>query len=169
MSKYDNADAKFFVSGQNSEEFFNFCEGSLDVLYLKACLDIKLELRDYVRGGMRQEDEVDSLDPQNSSHSTTTGRASKWQDGILKTINRLADIVAGSRNPAAAPVTALAANIPATVQAQDEDMLIDRIGKLHHLIEQVKEQEGQTDAALANSLALSAALTTLRNRLAALE
>ncbi|KAE9060442.1 hypothetical protein PF010_g30216 [Phytophthora fragariae] len=40
MSKYGKADAKFFVSGQNSEEFFNFCEGSLDVMYLKACLDI---------------------------------------------------------------------------------------------------------------------------------
>ncbi|KAE9341051.1 hypothetical protein PF008_g10828 [Phytophthora fragariae] len=125
---------------------------------------------------MRQEDEVDSLDMQNSSHSTTTGRASKWQDGILKTINRLADIVAGSRNPAAAPVTALAANVPATVQAQDEDMLIDRIGKLHHLIEQVKErqrrleQEGQTDAALANSLALyQQRLQLYENRLAALE
>ncbi|KAE8957024.1 hypothetical protein PR001_g31524 [Phytophthora rubi] len=123
---------------------------------------------------MRQEDEVDSLDMQNSSHSTTTGRASKWQDGILKTINRLADIVAGSRNPAAAPVTALAANVPATVQAQDEDMLIDRIGKLHHLIEQVKErqrrleQEGQTDAALANSLALyQQRLQLYENRLAA--
>ncbi|KAJ8576561.1 hypothetical protein ON010_g2653 [Phytophthora cinnamomi] len=155
MSKYGKACAKFFVSGQNSEEFFNFCEGNLRVLYLKACLDIKPELKDYVRGGMRQEDEVDSLNLQNSSYTTTAGRIPKWQDGILKTINRLADIVVGGRAPVATP----AENVPAT-RPENEDVLFDRIDKLHHLIDQVKERqrkaelEGQTAAALANSLTL---------------
>lgn len=97
-----------------------------------------------------------------------------------KTINRLADIVAGGRTPAAvpvaAPVAAPATNVSAAKQAEDEDMLIDRIGKLHHLIEQVKErqrkveQEGQTDTALANGLALyQQRLQLYESRQAALE
>ncbi|GMF41449.1 unnamed protein product [Phytophthora fragariaefolia] len=110
-------------------------------------------LKGYVRGGMRQEDEVDSLDRLNSSITSTTNRALKWQDGILKTIYRLADIVAGDRTA----VTTPAAHVPAA-RPDDEDVLIDRVDKLRHLIDHVKdlqrkaELEDQMDASLANSL-----------------
>eukprot|EP00644_Phytophthora_capsici_P019361 jgi/Phyca11/48913/gw1.259.1.1 len=45
-SKYVKAYAEFYVSGQNSNEFYNFCEGKLDVVHLKACLQVKPELEE---------------------------------------------------------------------------------------------------------------------------
>ncbi|KAG1684911.1 hypothetical protein DVH05_010177 [Phytophthora capsici] len=171
-SKYVKAYAKFYVSGQNSNEFYNFCEGKLDVVHLKACLQVKPELEEYVRGGMREEDEIDSLGLCGGKTKRLTSTSSKWQDGLLKTVNRLADIViGGGQNAAKMPPSEKP--IPTS---QDEDLLIERIGKLHQLIGQVQERQrkteldGHVDATLAASLTLyQQRLQQNEDRLAALE
>ncbi|OWY95935.1 hypothetical protein PHMEG_00033924 [Phytophthora megakarya] len=136
-SKYVKAYSRFYVSGQNSNEFFNFCDGILDVVYLKTCIKIKPELEEYIRGGMRKEDEIDSLDLKND----VTARRP-----------RLQKIVVADRSAAASQAL--------DISAEDGYIQIDRIGKLHRLINQVKERQRRAelergaDGGLATSLVL---------------
>ncbi|KAE9017753.1 hypothetical protein PR002_g13303 [Phytophthora rubi] len=150
---YAKAYPKFFVSGQNSEEFYNFCSGDLDVAYLRVCVTEKPELEAFVRGGMHEQDEIDSLGLAALPPPST--KPSKWQDEVLKTVNRIADIFV--RAPAVVAPPSIAATTPAP---HEEDVLIDRIAKLHQLIDQVKdsqrksEQSECVDSTLARSISL---------------
>ncbi|EEY58667.1 uncharacterized protein PITG_10782 [Phytophthora infestans T30-4] len=104
--KYVKAYSKFYVSGQNSNDFYNFWEENLDVVNLRACIAIKPELED----------------------------------------DQTADTTAQTD--------------PSTARPEDESTLLDRIDKLHRLIQQVKERqekansEGQVDNTLSKSLKL---------------
>ncbi|ETK88718.1 hypothetical protein L915_07067 [Phytophthora nicotianae] len=59
--KFVKALARFNVSGQSSNEFNDFCNANLEVLYLRVCTGVKPELMDFVSGGMHEGDEIDSL------------------------------------------------------------------------------------------------------------
>ncbi|EGZ15962.1 hypothetical protein PHYSODRAFT_316085 [Phytophthora sojae] len=150
---YAKAYAKFFVSGQNSEEFYNFCSGDLDVAFLRVCVAEKPELEAFVRGGMHEQDEIDSLGLAALPPPST--KPSKWQDQVLKTVNWIADIFV--RAPAVVAPPSIAATTPAP---HEEDVLIDRIAKLHQLIDQVKEsqrkseQSGYVDSTLVRCIGL---------------
>ncbi|POM62455.1 hypothetical protein PHPALM_28396 [Phytophthora palmivora] len=148
-SSFVKANAKFYVSGQNSEDFYEFCDGNLDAACLEICTIVKPELAAFVRG----EDEIDSMNLPGSHSDVPANKSAKWQDQVIRTVNRLADIFVGT------PVTVSSARTRSTeAERRDEDQLIDRIGKMHLLIEQVKERQrkdalsGTTDPTLAVSL-----------------
>ncbi|KAG3002891.1 hypothetical protein PC120_g19455 [Phytophthora cactorum] len=101
--KYVKTYSKFYVSGQNSNEFYNFCEGNLDIVYLRAFIAIMPELEEYVRGETGEEDEVDSLDLKGYSKRARSSKSLKWRDGLLKTINRVVDIVIGDKTTTTTP------------------------------------------------------------------
>ncbi|KAG6954612.1 hypothetical protein JG688_00012268 [Phytophthora aleatoria] len=101
--KYVKAYSKFYVSGQNSNEFYSFCEGNLDIVYLRACSAIMPGLEEYVRGETREEDEVDSLDLKGYSKRARSSKSLKWRDGLLKTINRVVDIDIGDKTTTTTP------------------------------------------------------------------
>ncbi|KAE9063379.1 hypothetical protein PF010_g29013 [Phytophthora fragariae] len=145
--------AKFFVSGQNSDEFYDFCSGDLDVAYLRVCVVEKPELETFVRGGMHEEDKIDSLSVTALPPPST--KPSKWQNQVLQTVNRIADFFVK------APTVVNPRSISGRAHAQpEEDVLTDRIARLHQLIDQVKEsqrkseQSGGADPALARSISL---------------
>ncbi|KUF86473.1 hypothetical protein AM587_10007099 [Phytophthora nicotianae] len=50
-TKYIKAFSKFDVSGQNSNDFYEFCNGSLVAAYVKVCIKQKPALESYVKGG----------------------------------------------------------------------------------------------------------------------
>ncbi|KAL3666990.1 hypothetical protein V7S43_007935 [Phytophthora oleae] len=126
---YMKAFAKFNVSGQHSNAFYDFCSGDLEVAYLRVCINEKPELEPFVKGGMRQEDEIDSLSL--STLPPPPVKVAKWQDQVLQTINRMEDIFVK------APITetAVPSKSDATQKPNEEGVLIDHIAKLHQLIE----------------------------------
>ncbi|KAI9985620.1 hypothetical protein PInf_005005 [Phytophthora infestans] len=75
-TKYIKAFSKFDVSGQNSNDFYEFCDGSLDAAYVKVCIKQKPELESYVKGGMHEEDEIDSMNLKRSSNGDRSSRKS---------------------------------------------------------------------------------------------
>ncbi|KAF4127754.1 hypothetical protein GN958_ATG22985, partial [Phytophthora infestans] len=140
-TKYIKAFSKFDVSGQNSNDFYEFCDGSLDAAYVKVCIKQKPELESYVKGGMHEEDEIDSMNLKRSSNGDRSSRK--------------------SANPTAASTKAVTPN------TDEEDMLLGRIAKLHQVISQVKNK---TDVALTNSLGLyTKRLQQYESRLAELD
>ncbi|ETL94271.1 hypothetical protein L917_07727 [Phytophthora nicotianae] len=149
---YVKANSKFYVSGQNSDDFFAYCEGNLGALYLRICTKIKPELAAFVYGGMCADDEIDSMNLGENRARTPGHKSVKWQDQVIKTINRMTDFIVG------APLPASTAPQKATGGGDNEDQLIDRISKLHQMIDQVKnnlrksEQEGIADTGLAKTL-----------------
>ncbi|ETL41107.1 hypothetical protein L916_07838, partial [Phytophthora nicotianae] len=149
---YVKANSKFYVSGQNSDDFFAYCEGNLGALYLRICTKIKPELAAFVYGGMCADDEIDSMNRGENRARTPGHKSVKWQDQVIKTINRMTDFIVG------APLPASTAPQKATGGGDNEDQLIDRISKLHQMIDQVKnnlrksEQEGIADTGLAKTL-----------------
>lgn len=76
--------AKFNVSGQNSNGFYDFCSGDPDVAYLHVCDSEKPEMERFVRGGMREENEIDSL-------SLATNPQLNRQNGKIKYSRRSTD------------------------------------------------------------------------------
>ncbi|KUF81303.1 hypothetical protein AM588_10000246 [Phytophthora nicotianae] len=92
MWKFVKANAKFYVSGQNSNESYDFCDDNLDAVYLKIYTRIKPKLTDFVNGGMYPEDEIDSLEISASRKAAPTNKPAKWQDQVLKTTNRMANL-----------------------------------------------------------------------------
>ncbi|KAG7382979.1 hypothetical protein PHYBOEH_010160 [Phytophthora boehmeriae] len=58
---YVKAMASFTKSGEHGDDFFNFCDGALDVFYLRGCLELEHNLTQFVEGGMFDEDQLDSL------------------------------------------------------------------------------------------------------------
>ncbi|KAG3059414.1 hypothetical protein PI125_g25057 [Phytophthora idaei] len=127
------------------------------------------ELEEYVRKGMRDEDEVDSLDMKGKRAPSSTRL--KWQDSLLKAINRVVDIAIGDQSTTTTPQPSSSAPRP-----EEEDTLIDRIGKIHQLFHQVKERQRKANlerhvvSALAKRLALyQQRLDHYENRLAALD
>ncbi|ETO81928.1 hypothetical protein F444_03843 [Phytophthora nicotianae P1976] len=170
-TKYIKAFSKFDVSGQNSNDFYEFCDGSLDAAYVKVCIKQKPELESYVKGGMHEEDEIDSMNLKRSSKGDRSLRKStKWQDNILTTFDRIAEVLIGNQSSTAASTKAVTPN------ADEEDMLLGRIAKLHQVIFQVKDSlrasvsNGETDVALTNSLGLyTKRLQQYESRLAELD
>ncbi|KAE9051285.1 hypothetical protein PR001_g1599 [Phytophthora rubi] len=152
---YAKAYAKFYVPGQNSDDFYDYCDSSLDAAYLRVCTKVKSELEAFVNGGMHAEDEVDSMNLNKEPVRPQSNRSSRWQDQVVNTVSRLADCIVGSSTTVAAPSTA--SNVNGT---EDESVLLDRITKLHHLIDQVQESirreeaNGNTASALEESLGL---------------
>ena len=63
--KYVKALARYTQSGTHESDFFGFCDGNLDVMYLRECLNVKPNLTEFVRGGMFERDEFDSLSESN--------------------------------------------------------------------------------------------------------
>ncbi|KAF4142078.1 hypothetical protein GN958_ATG08712 [Phytophthora infestans] len=157
-AKYKKAQAKNFVSGQNSNDFYIFCDGNLDTLYLKICTEVKPELEHYVNGGMHPEDEIDSLKLAVSRRITPTNKTTKWQNQVVCTVTRMADYLMG------APVTSSTASL-STRGTQDESQLIDRIAKLHQLIAQVKESQRKPEMDGATDPSLEASLLKYQQRL----
>ncbi|KAG6955635.1 hypothetical protein JG688_00011796 [Phytophthora aleatoria] len=98
---------------------------------------------------MYADDEVDSMNLGAFRARTPGSKPAKWQDQVIKIINRMADFIVGAPPPA----TKIAPR-----EKENEDQLIDRIARLHQLIEQVKnslrksELEGVADPGLAKSL-----------------
>ncbi|ETL49273.1 hypothetical protein L916_01217 [Phytophthora nicotianae] len=153
MWKFVKANAKFYVSGQNSNESYDFCDDNLDTVYLKICTRIKPKLTDFVNGGMYPEDEIDSLEISASRKAAPTNKPAKWQDQVLKTTNRMANLKVG-------PPTSAAASSASVTQTEnkDEDQLIDRIAKFHQLIDQVKQNQRKAELAGENDISLAASL-----------
>ncbi|POM65032.1 Hypothetical protein PHPALM_19339, partial [Phytophthora palmivora] len=79
-SSFVKANAKFYVSGQNSEDFYEFCDGNLDAAYLEICTRVKPELAAFVKGGIRPEDEIDSMNLPGSHSDVPANKSAKWQD-----------------------------------------------------------------------------------------
>lgn len=132
-TKYIKAFSKFDVSGQNSNDFYEFCDGSLDAAYVKVCIKQKPELESYVKGGMHEEDEIDSMNLKRSSNGDRSSRKSaKWQHNILTTFDRIAEVLIGNQSSTVASTKAVTPN------TDEEDMLLGRIAKLHQVISQVK-------------------------------
>ncbi|KAG2773550.1 hypothetical protein PC129_g16291 [Phytophthora cactorum] len=61
------------------------------------------ELEEYVRGETGEEDEVDSLDLKGYSKRARSSKSLKWRDDLLKTINRVVDIVIGDKTTTTTP------------------------------------------------------------------
>ncbi|OWY94527.1 hypothetical protein PHMEG_00035710 [Phytophthora megakarya] len=59
--KYVKVLSLFTKSGQQEEDFFGYCGGSIDVYYLRECLHLKPDLTQFVEGGLLEADEFDSL------------------------------------------------------------------------------------------------------------
>lgn len=102
---------------------------------------------------MHEEDEIDSLSV--TALPLPSTKPSKWQNQILQTVNRIADFFVK------APAVVGPRSISGRAHAQpEEDVLIDRIARLHQLIDQVKEsqrkseQSGGADPALARSISI---------------
>ncbi|ETI56718.1 hypothetical protein F443_00852 [Phytophthora nicotianae P1569] len=117
--KFVKALARFVVSGQNSNEFYDFCDANLEVLYLRVCTGVKPELMDFVSGGMHEEDEIDSLNMPVSEKPVAQVKSSKWQEQVLTTINRMVDIFANTPQFAVALSTSRISR-----EALDEDLLL---------------------------------------------
>ncbi|KAG3086006.1 hypothetical protein PI124_g18367 [Phytophthora idaei] len=77
---------KFYVSGQNSNGFFDFCDGNLDAAYVRVCLKDKRELVAYVNGGMLAQDEIDSM---NLQHGYCLESMAKHRTGKTNWFRRL--------------------------------------------------------------------------------
>ncbi|KAF1780849.1 hypothetical protein GQ600_3541 [Phytophthora cactorum] len=125
---------KFYVSGQNSNGFFDFCDGNLDAAYVSLCLKDKTELVAYVNGGMLAQDEIDSMN---------------LQHGYSEIVHRKQSAgVALPRRTAQAD------------SLDEEDVFLDRIPKLQRLLDQVKDSmrraatENEDVSVLVRSLAL---------------
>ncbi|ETI30522.1 hypothetical protein F443_22353 [Phytophthora nicotianae P1569] len=120
---------------------------------------------------MHEEDEIDSMNLKRSSKGDRSLRKStKWQDNILTTFDRIAEVLIGNQSSTAASTKAVTPN------ADEEDMLLGRIAKLHQVIFQVKDSlrasvsNGETDVALTNSLGLyTKRLQQYESRLAELD
>ncbi|KAE9223622.1 hypothetical protein PF004_g12474 [Phytophthora fragariae] len=154
-SNYAKAYAKFYASGQNLDDFYDYCDGNWDAAYLRVCTKVKPGLEAFVNGGIHAEDEVDSMNLDKEPVRPQSSRSSRWQDQVVNTVSRLADFIVGSSTTVAVPSTASNAN-----GNQDESVLLDRITKLHHLIDKVQESirreeaNGNTASALEESLGL---------------
>ncbi|OWZ03705.1 hypothetical protein PHMEG_00024515 [Phytophthora megakarya] len=59
--KYFKALARFTKSGEQEKDFYDYCGGSIDVFYLRECLQVKPDLIQFVEGGMLEDDEFDSI------------------------------------------------------------------------------------------------------------
>ncbi|GMF48694.1 unnamed protein product [Phytophthora fragariaefolia] len=79
-SSFVKANAKFYVSGQNSEDFYEFCDGNLDAAYLEICTRVKPELAAFVKGGIHPEDEIDSMNLTGFHSDVPANKSAKWQD-----------------------------------------------------------------------------------------
>ncbi|KAF1779211.1 hypothetical protein GQ600_11676 [Phytophthora cactorum] len=84
---------------------------------------------------MCEEDEVDPLDMKGHGKRAPSTTRLKWQDSLLKPINHVVDIVIRDQTTTTTPQPNSSAPRP-----EEEDTLIDRIGKLHQLFHQVKER-----------------------------
>ncbi|ETP16251.1 hypothetical protein F441_09140 [Phytophthora nicotianae CJ01A1] len=153
--KFVKALARFNVSGQNSNEFYDFCDANLEVLYLRVCTGVKPELMDFVSGGMHEEDKIDSLNMPVSEKPVAQVKSSKWQDQVLATINRMVDIFAKTPQSAVALSTSRISR-----ETLDEGLRLGRIAKLQQMTDQVKESQrkmelsGFSDPSLAKSVDL---------------
>ncbi|KAF1777640.1 SAP domain [Phytophthora cactorum] len=97
---YVKANAKFYVSGQNSDDFYDYCDGNWGAVYLRVCTKVKPELAAFVYGGMYADDEVDSMNLGAFRARTPGSKPAKWQDQVIKIINRMADFIVGAPPPA---------------------------------------------------------------------
>ena len=91
--KYVKALAKFTTSGTHFSDFFSFCDGCLDVAYLRACLAAKPNLNAFVLGGMFQRDHMDSLKRPIAAVTPEYTRQKKWQTDMVKSMNRVTDFI----------------------------------------------------------------------------
>jgi hypothetical protein len=145
--KYAMALVKFTRLGTHESDFFEFCDGNLDVAYLHVCLQVKPNLTSFVEGGFLPGDELDTGRPGGPSPTdmSTTAQLPKWQQDLVSSINRVTDLIA------------------ADTQQQQPDRvsnLLDCISKLQQLVEQVERRLDMADpdakmvADLHKSLAL---------------
>ncbi|KAG6975406.1 hypothetical protein JG688_00002409 [Phytophthora aleatoria] len=158
--KYAKENAKFFVSGQNSDEFYDCCDGNLDAVYLKICTRVKPELAGFINGVMHPEDEMDSMNLAAILRTVSANKLSKWQGQVIQTINRLGNFIVGAPTTAAASATGTQNR-----GSNDEDLLIDRIGKLYQLIAQVQERQHKVELTGVSDPALAASLCKYQQRL----
>jgi hypothetical protein len=61
LLNYQRALANFTKSGEHDDDFFAYCSGSLDALYLRECLELKHDLTSFFEGGMLPNDQFDTL------------------------------------------------------------------------------------------------------------
>ncbi|KAG1698361.1 hypothetical protein DVH05_014864 [Phytophthora capsici] len=152
--------ARFNVSGQNSNEFYDFCDANLEVLYLRVCTSVKPNLMEFVSGGMHEEDEIDSLNMTISEKHVARVKSSKWQDQVLTTINRMVDILGNTPQPAVALSTSHISR-----EALDEDVVLGRIAKLQQMIGQVKENQRKMELSGISDLSLAKSIDLYQQRL----
>ncbi|KAE8904337.1 hypothetical protein PF003_g12034 [Phytophthora fragariae] len=85
---YILAEKKFTASGQHEDNFPNFVDSRGYVVYLRKWLEIKPELNNFVKSGMLDKDQFDTLDENASasaslSSSNTTPSKSKVRESFL--------------------------------------------------------------------------------------
>ncbi|GMF30861.1 unnamed protein product [Phytophthora fragariaefolia] len=126
---------------------------NLDALYLHICARVKPELQTLLQAAA---DELDSMNLNMVRKTGPESKPAKWQNQIIKTINRVADLIAGgSTSPASST----------QVANPDADRHIDRITKLHRLIDHVKERQRKSELARVVDASLSASLDKYQQRL----
>ncbi|KAL4156152.1 hypothetical protein PRNP1_005184 [Phytophthora ramorum] len=69
--KYFAAEQRFTKSGQHENEFRNFVENQGAVLYLRKWLKLKPELINFGKGGLFEDDELDTLDSESQEGNGT--------------------------------------------------------------------------------------------------
>ncbi|KAE9018862.1 hypothetical protein PR003_g15467 [Phytophthora rubi] len=135
LLKYHRALANFTKSGEHDDNFFSYCSGSLDALYIRECLELKHDLTSFVEGGMLPENQFDSL--KQDSYSGTDLQSPSLKKMKMEMISAVKGISAKLLDDSASTV--------------------DSILKMHKLIEHIDNRiealktKGICDAALERS------------------
>ncbi|KAG2858675.1 hypothetical protein PC129_g9026 [Phytophthora cactorum] len=119
-----------------------------------------LELAGFINGVMHPEDEMDSMNLAAILRTVSANKLSKWQGQVIQTINRLGNFIVGAPTTAAASATGTQNR-----GSNDENLLIDRIGKLYQLIAQVQERQHKVELTGVSDPALAASLCKYHQRL----
>ncbi|KAG3006694.1 hypothetical protein JG687_00010951 [Phytophthora cactorum] len=126
---------RFTKSGEHGDDFYDFCGRALDVYNLLECLDVKRDLTEFVEGGMLGEDEFDSL--KRVAKEMTILQSSPTKKLKCKLVES---------------VKALTAKLEPAVST------VDKIMKIHQLIEHIEERIAALQYTSVTSLTVSLSL-----------
>ncbi|GMF52815.1 unnamed protein product [Phytophthora fragariaefolia] len=149
---YLTAMARFTKSGEHGDDFYDYCSGSLEVFYLRECLEVKHDLTRFVEGGMLDEDEFDSL---------KRAASSVW--------------VAISRYPQSSPMKKMKCELVKSVKTLTSKLVapasscIDDILKMHRLIAHVEDRIETIKAKGGSTAMLKVSFSMYREKLCDME
>ncbi|KAE9021880.1 hypothetical protein PR001_g13275 [Phytophthora rubi] len=149
-SNYMKAMACFTKSGEHGDDFFDYCGGAVDVVYLRKCLEIKHDLTGFVEGGLRECDQIDSLDSRERERSSLLKMQApapkRCKSDVVETVQGL-----------------LASVMPS------EPSIVDELMKMHKLIELVDRRIDDVKAKGLDAGALQRSADMYRKKLNEME